>query len=292
MNWQRLRFQVSKGQADTLCAVLETCLAQAVTTENAGEDAFYEVAFPGVPDWEQVYVTGLFSTAVKLDEVYQLVEQVVPGDQPLVAEISILKDQDWERVWLSHFKPIKVGKDLWVVPKWLDPVDSSACNIALDPGLAFGTGTHKTTALCLDWLSRAKVNDCSVIDYGCGSGILAIAALLLGAKAAIAIDIDPMAVNASIENAESNGVFDRLQVCLPNEVDTSQAADIVIVNILADVIVKLAPTLVKMLKLDSKLLLTGILAEQRARVISAFPECRFDTKSAGQWCLLVGSIND
>lgn len=292
MNWQRLRFQVGKDRADAVCAVLEACLAQAVTTENAGEDAFYEVAFPGPPDWEQVYVTGLFSEAVQLDEVCQLADQVVPGDEPLVAEIFVLKDQDWERVWLSHFKPVKVGKGLWVVPKWLEPVDPGACNIALDPGLAFGTGTHKTTAMCLQWLATAKLNGCSVIDYGCGSGILAIAALLLGAKGALAIDIDPLAVNASIENGAANGVSGQLQVCLPDQVDVSQTADIVIVNILADVIVSLAPKLEKMLKSESRLLLTGILVDQAERVASSFPKYQFDKKTKGEWCLLIGSIND
>ena len=111
MSWQRLRFQVYKDQAEAVGAVLEACLAQAITTENAGDNEFYEVAFPGEPDWEQVYVTGLFTQSVNLDEVCQLVEQVVPGDDALLGEVSVLKDQDWERVWLSQFKPVKVGKD-------------------------------------------------------------------------------------------------------------------------------------------------------------------------------------
>jgi ribosomal protein L11 methyltransferase len=292
LSWQRLRFQVEKDRADAVCAVLEACLAQAVTTENAGDDEFYEVAFPGEPDWEQVYVTGLFTEAVNLDDVCQLAKQVVPGDAPLMGEISVLKDQDWERVWLSHFKPVNVGRDLWVVPKWLDPVNPNACNIALDPGLAFGTGTHKTTAMCLNWLSQAKVSGRSVIDYGCGSGILAIASVLLGAKTAVAIDIDPMAISASIENATSNGVSDRLRVLLPDQVDGGQVADIVIVNILADEIIKLAPTLLKMLNPDFTLLLTGILTHQRERVVRAFPGCQFEKTNRDQWCLLIGSTID
>jgi ribosomal protein L11 methyltransferase len=292
LSWQRLRFQVYKDQAEAVGAVLEACLAQAITTENAGDNEFYEVAFPGEPDWEQVYVTGLFTQSVNLDEVCQLVEQVVPGDDALLGEVSVLKDQDWERVWLSQFKPVKVGKDLWVVPKWLDPVNPNACNIALDPGLAFGTGTHRTTAMCLDWLSHADLSGRSVIDYGCGSGILAIAALLLGAKTAVAVDIDPMAISASIENGSANGVSDQLQVLLPDQVDDSQVADVVIVNILAEEIIKLAPALLKMLKPGFTLLLTGILDDQRGRVVKAFPECQFQKVERGQWCLLIGSTFD
>jgi ribosomal protein L11 methyltransferase len=288
LNWQRLRFQVEKNRAEALISVLEACLAQAVTTENAGDDAFYEVAFPGKPEWKKVTVTGLFSEGVDIHAICGLAQQVVPGGEALIGEASVVKDQEWERVYLSHFKPLRVGDNLWVIPKWREPVEPDACNIFMDPGLAFGTGTHETTAMCLNWLSTAKLQANAVIDYGCGSGILAIAAVLLGAKSALAIDIDPLALEASVNNGLTNGVSSRLRVCLPSEVDSSDRGDIVIVNILADVIVELAPRLVEILKPGATLLLTGILTEQGERVKKAFPNYQFDITTQGQWCLLCG----
>ena len=271
-----------------MSSVLEACLAQAITTENAGDEAFYEVAFLGKPEWKKVYVTGLFSEGVDMHAICDLAQQVVPGDEALIGEVSVLKDQNWERAYLSHFKPLRVGDGLWVIPKWREPVEPDACNILMDPGLAFGTGTHETTAMCLNWLSTAKLQTHTVIDYGCGSGILAIAAVMLGAKAALAIDIDSLALEASVNNGLANGVSNRLRVCLPGEVDSSDRGDIVIVNILADVIVELAPRLVEMLKPGATLLLTGILSEQGERVKKAFPDYQFDITTKGQWSLLCG----
>jgi ribosomal protein L11 methyltransferase len=290
MNWIQIAFVVKASQTEKLTEMLELFLSQAVTSENAGKDEFYEIAFPKTPDWKEVRVTGLFDAAVDPDPIIQFVQQQLDpnASQEIPCTVSKLVDQNWERVWLDSFKPIQVGENLWICPSWREPTEANARNIILDPGLAFGTGTHATTAMCLAWLARHDFTDNTVLDYGCGSGVLAIAALFSGASHADAVDIDPLALQASQQNAERNKLENNIKTYLPSDLPEKQY-DIVIANILADVIIELSVTLRQHLSLGGTLLLTGILSTQAERVISAFKnEIHFEHFSQDQWTLLVG----
>lgn len=291
ITWSQACFVVDADQVDPLTTILETFLAQAITTENAGEDEFYEIAFPGKPDWRKVRLTALFDQSIDLNPIIGFVNNHFTG-QEIPVTVNQLKDQDWERVWLESFEPIKVGKDLWVCPSWCEPTQPNARNIILDPGLAFGTGTHPTTHLCLDWLSRQDLSDKTVLDYGSGSGILAIAALLSNASQATAVDIDPLAVTASLDNAQRNQVAPRLNACLPNQLEKNTKFDLVIANILADVIIELAPLLVEHMTNNGQILLTGILESQAEQVKNAFnKQLQFIEFQQEQWVLLVAQAN-
>ena len=291
MSWIQASFVVDANLVEPLSDMLESFLALAITTENAGKDEYYEVAFPGKPDWSKVKVTALYDEKVDLQPIVNFVQQQFAsgagGEIPTT--LNKLVDQDWERVWLSSFKPIQVGARLWVCPSWCDPEDPEARNIILDPGLAFGTGTHPTTAMCLSWLADQDLSGQQVLDYGSGSGILAIAAIFSGASNALATDIDPLAVEACQKNAERNCVDSKILSVLPQLLE-DQRYDLVIANILAEVIIELRNTLLLHLAQGGTLLLTGILSTQAERVKLAFPEIAFEQRNQQQWCLLIGSI--
>lgn len=290
MAWLQIRFVVDAAQVEALSDTLEGLLSHAVTSENAGADEFYEVAFPGQPDWEKVAVTGLFADEVEPQPIVDFVLSRFGGTEATEIPVTVerFKDQDWERVWLANFKPIKVGERLWVCPSWCEPIAPQERNIILDPGLAFGTGTHPTTHLCLRWLAQQKLDGQQVLDYGAGSGILAIAALLSGAQHAAAVDIDPMAVSAARENAQRNAVQERLSAYLPAALPAKRY-NLVIANILAAVIIELRDTLLLHLAPSGTLILTGILQSQTPKVIAAFgDDFEFAIETAEQWNLLVG----
>lgn len=304
MSWIQATFVIDAADVDRLSDMLEGFLAQAITTENAGDDEFYEVAFPGTPDWLKVRVTALFNDTVELEPIIDFVrtqfssssESGVPATgvptKEIPVEIAKLVDQDWERVWLASFKPIQVGTDLWVCPSWCEATEPSARNIILDPGLAFGTGTHATTNMCLHWLADQQLDGQRVLDYGSGSGILAIAAIMSGADFADAVDIDPLAVDACIQNALRNKVDKQMNACLPQQLPESPAAtyDLVIANILAEVIILLRDTLLLHLAPGGRLLLTGILSSQADKVTAAFgDQFEFNQQHKDQWCLITAS---
>ncbi len=287
MSWQQATFVVSASEADKLSNILEGFLAQAITSENAGEDEFYEVAFPGKPDWQTVRLTALFDGEVDLSKIVDFVQSHFQPEVPV--SIERLLDQDWERVWLESFKPIQVGHELWVCPSWCEPEQPQERNIILDPGLAFGTGTHATTHMCLQWLASQNLSGQKVLDYGAGSGLLAIAALFSNAAMADAVDIDPLAVQASRDNAKRNQVGSQLEAYLPSDLPAARRYPLVIANILAEVIIELRDTLLLHLQPGGTLLLTGILESQASRVEKAFAvSLEFERQQQDQWCLLIG----
>ena len=182
---------------------------------------------------------------------------------------EILEDKDWEREWMQHYQPLKFTDGLWICPSWLQPPDPQAVNILLDPGLAFGTGSHPTTAMCARALAGMKPTGKRVIDYGCGSGVLAIAALLLGADWALAIDNDPQALIATRNNARRNGIEEKqLEVSLPGSHEMK--VELLVANILAGPLCQLAPTLCQHLAVGSELILSGILREQVPDLLQAY----------------------
>lgn len=291
MSWIQATFVIDATDVEPLSDMLEAFLAQAITSENAGEDEFYEVAFPGTPDWQKVKLTALFNDTVDLNPIIDFVQNQFTASSQTEIPVTVEKlvDQDWERVWLASFKPIQVGHNLWVCPSWCEPIEANSRNIVLDPGLAFGTGTHATTNMCLNWLADQNLAKQQVLDYGSGSGILAIAAIMSGAQHADAVDIDPLAVEACTDNAVRNKVDAQLGSYLPHQLPEFPAAryDLVIANILAEVIIELRDTLLHHLKPQGTLLLTGILSSQAAKVTAHFGDAfEFKQQDNDQWCLL------
>ncbi|HXE66994.1 MAG TPA: 50S ribosomal protein L11 methyltransferase, partial [Rhodanobacteraceae bacterium] len=186
-------------------------------------------------------------------------------------------DRDWERAWMDRYQPMRFGRRLWIYPWNVEPPsdDRESTVVRLDPGLAFGTGTHPTTALCLEWLDGLDLADRTVIDYGCGSGVLAIAALKLGAARAIGVDNDPQALTATRDNAARNGVADRLRACLPDEPQMDVQADVFVANILASPLSELAPLFASLCKPGAPFALSGILAGQETELLERYRDCGF-----------------
>jgi ribosomal protein L11 methyltransferase len=241
--------------------------AVSVTLEDAADDPVLEPAPGATPLWPTVRIKALFDRSVDATRLAAELVQRWPGEPPPLSEI--IADRAWERVWLEDFRPMRFGRRLWVCPGGLPAGDHDAVRIELDPGLAFGTGTHPTTALCLEWLDAEDLAGRTVVDFGCGSGVLAVAAALLGASAVRAVDIDPQALIATRENAERNGVASRLTVT-GNPALAPAAADILIANILAAPLVELAPAFAAALRPGGLIALSGILQEQANTVTAAY----------------------
>lgn len=236
---------------------------------------------------------GLFDAETDMKAVVAQLEQHPLLGAGFAHKIEQLEDKDWEREWMDNFHPMRFGERLWICPSWRDVPDENAVNVMLDPGLAFGTGTHPTTSLCLQWLDGLDLNGKTVIDFGCGSGILAIAALKLGAAKAIGIDIDPQAIQASRDNAQRNGVSERLELYLPQDQPESMKADVVVANILAGPLRELAP-LISVLPVSGGLLgLSGILASQAESVCEAYADIfTLDpVVEKEEWCRITGRKN-
>jgi ribosomal protein L11 methyltransferase len=263
--------------------------AEAVTLADQADQPVFEPAVGETPLWDRVQVIGLFSADTDSAALLATLSAAL-GTLP-DHRLEILEDQDWSRAWTSHYQPMRFGQRLWICPSWTPPPEPGAVNVLLDPGLAFGTGTHPTTALCLTWLDQQTLRGKTVIDYGCGSGILAIAALLLGAERALAVDNDPQALAATRDNARRNGIADaRLITCLPGDVDATWRADITVANILAGPLIALAPRLAALTAANGRLALSGLLASQAETVAGAYRP-HFAMQSPTQreeWVLLSG----
>jgi ribosomal protein L11 methyltransferase len=267
MSWLQAHFHTDSAHAAQAEAALAAAGAVSVTLLDAADEPVLEPAPGETPLWAQIRVTGLFDGAADADALRATLDAALDGG---ALRIEPLQDQVWERAWLEHFRPMRFGRRLWVIPggQTAELADGDVA-VELDPGLAFGTGTHATTALCLDWLDSLDLAGRRVIDVGCGSGILAIAALKLGAAGAVAIDHDPQALLATRENAARNGVADRLTV-LGADAPPPEPADVVVANILAGTLIELAPQIEAMVRPGGRLALSGILAEQASDVGAAY----------------------
>lgn len=246
--------------------------ALSVSFIDAADDPVLEPGPGETPLWGNTVVLGLFDPAVDVARVDSILRDLVPDGTALRINTELVEDQDWVRAWLIHWEPLRFGRRLWVTPeekRHQIPADPDAVIMTLDPGLAFGTGTHPTTALCLEWLDGQDLAGRTIIDYGCGSGILAIAALLLGAERVVCVDIDPQALTATRQNAETNGVADRIDTYLPDDFKAAPA-DFVLANILAGPLKTLAPTLATSLKPGGRLVLAGLLDRQADDLHAAY----------------------
>ena len=270
MPWSEVSISVKRELAPLAELVLEQQGALAVTLEDAEDNPVLEPGPGATPLWPSVHVRGLFEADAARDRITRAL-QVVPGiSRPDLIRWRELGDQVWERTWMDRFQPMKFGDHLWIVPTGTEiPWDENNIEIRLDPGLAFGTGTHPTTALCLEWLDGQDFSAKRVVDYGCGSGILGIAAALKGAERVVCVDNDPQALEATTDNAARNGVTDRIQ-CLAPEAYSENSADFILANILAGPLVELAPVLLGSVKPGGTIVLCGILQEQAEMVAGAY----------------------
>ena len=268
--WLQLTLEAIDHPPEQLEDALLLAGALAVTLEDAGDQPVLEPAPGETPLWAHTRVTGLFDAQTDIEVIKSQLKRFLHASVLPECRLTPLEERDWVRVWMDNFHPMRFGERLWICPSCQTPPDPAAVNIRLDPGLAFGTGTHPTTALCLEWLDSANLADKIVLDYGCGSGILAIAAAKLGAKQVWAVDIDPQALLASDSNASENEVEDRIELASPAELPAALTVDIVLANILAGVLVRLAPELSRRVQPGGRLVLSGILEQHADAVQAAF----------------------
>jgi len=292
--WQEWSLNTAASLVESLEDWLFEQGALAVTLEDDADQPLLEPGPGETPIWDAVKVTALFAADVDLAPIVASVPREVLT-QDATDEIKGLADKDWERVWMDDFRPMQLGERLWICPSWTDVPDPNAVNVLLDPGLAFGTGTHATTAMCLSALDSLITGGEAVADYGCGSGILAIAALKLGAATALGIDNDPQALVASRDNAGRNAIQDeQLLLGLPDCSDEqawSAKADVVVANILVEPLIQLSARLLALMAPGGTVLMTGVLIEQAPRLIDHYASANVTLTLHEQrdgWSLLRG----
>ena len=254
---------------------MEQLGALAITLEDDEDHPVLEPGPGETPLWPSVHVRGLFESGIDRQHALAVLKTVPGSERPGNVRWREVGDQDWVRAWMDRFRPMQFGRRLWIVPSGMSiPFEPENIELHLDPGLAFGTGTHPTTALCLEWLDGQDVEGLEVVDYGCGSGILAIAASLKGAKRVDCVDNDPQALEASASNAARNQVSDVIRCVAPDRF-TSKEANVVLANILAGPLIELAPVISGCARRGAHIVLSGLLEEQVEEVVAAYlPACR------------------
>ncbi|KTC78131.1 50S ribosomal protein L11 methyltransferase [Legionella brunensis] len=284
--WYELKIdQCHRDDVEQLSEALEETGALSITLTDKNDVPVLEPEPGTTPLWPDVIINALYTEE---QDAQHALQALANQYSTLHFSIQALPDQDWERAWMKDFKPQRFGQNLWICPSWLEPPEPEAVNLILDPGLAFGTGTHPTTSLCLTWLDQAPLQGKTVIDYGCGSGILGLAALKLGAAKVYAVDIDEQALQATLNNATAN-VNDpsQLHISFPDSLDIK--VDIVVANILLSPLLSLQSKFKDLLKENGTLIISGILEEQAASLIAAY-EVNFHHRSSQNidgWSLLV-----
>jgi ribosomal protein L11 methyltransferase len=289
MPWIQLKINSQAEYAEQIGEMLSASGAQAVTFVDAKDTPMYEPKPGEVMLWPDTQIVGLYDAEYDMSRVISQLSQSKLLGKNFNHKLDQLEDKDWEREWMINFHPMQFGERLWICPSWRDVPDPNAVNVMLDPGLAFGTGTHQTTSLCLRWLDRLELSEETVVDFGCGSGILGIAALKLGAKRVIGIDIDPQALLASQDNANRNDVGEKIELYLP-EHQPELKADVVLANILAGPIRELRTVITEYCKTGGKLVLSGILDNQ-AQEINDLYSHDFDMDPImvdGEWARVSG----
>ena len=283
MPWQNLSIVVTNDAAERLEALLRSSGAVSVTMADAGDNPIFEPDLGTTPLWARVKISALFPLETNLSDL----EYTLRSNCEQFA-VEDLADEDWERAWLDKFKPQCFGDRLWIYPSEFSIPDNRLA-IRLDPGLAFGTGDHPTTRLCLEWLARSNLTNQYILDFGCGSGILSIAAHKLGAQHVTATDNDPQAIRSCQLNALRNDIAADFWVCSPEEV--SGSFDIILANILCQPLIELAPRLLELLAPHGTLVLSGLLKHQMDMITQAYsPEVNFGPPIViDDWILISGS---
>ncbi len=265
MAWLEFIVDCNRDIADRLSDLLFQAGAVSVSLSNACEDIVIDAGHDSTPLWTATRVRGLFAG----DADAQALKNALLAAGFDAPNIRRVEDRDWEHAWQQHVSPQRHGQRLWILPSFSDEAAHDGACVRLDPGLAFGTGTHPTTALCLDWLDARVRQDCEVIDYGCGSGILGIAAVKLGARDVRCVDNDPGALDTALENARRNGVDERVRLSLPEQL-SREPADLLVANIFSTPLIDLAADLAALVKTGGGIALSGILTTQADAVVSAY----------------------
>ncbi|WP_455208275.1 50S ribosomal protein L11 methyltransferase [Kaarinaea lacus] len=269
MPWIQISFDCHKNLSANISDILSNAGAASITLQDAADQPLLEPGVGETPLWDQVIVTGLFDAATDVENLVATIKVSLEPDVLPPWRISSIEDKVWEREWMQYFQPMRFGARTWICPSSQKPPDPDAINISLDPGLAFGTGTHPTTALCLEWLDQHILGGENVIDFGCGSGILGIGALKLGASRVWAIDNDPQALTASRDNALKNNVDSQMIIVAATQ-PLPVEADILLANILANPLISLAGLFADKLKSGGTAVLSGLLTEQQSTVLEAY----------------------
>jgi ribosomal protein L11 methyltransferase len=287
--WQQIICRTQKSDQAALSDALDSAGAVSITYQDAADQPVLEPLPGETPLWDDIIITGLFKADSSIAPIlFNLRDN--PLWQLKSLHTEVLEEQNWERAWMKDFHPMQFGKNLWIYPSWADIPNDDSVKILLDPGLAFGTGTHPTTALCLEWLDQYPPIDKQVIDYGCGSGVLAVAAAKLGAKSINATDIDPQALLATADNMQRNQIDPALiRHYLPKQLP-QYAADLLLANILSGPLVELADTLLNLVKPSGYLVLSGILVSQKEAILSAYSAqlSQIELKQSGDWLRISG----
>ncbi len=286
-----LKISVERDSAEEVETALLKIGALSCTLQDATDTPIHEPAPGQVPLWGEVEVTGMFSNSADRDLLLHLLEAEIGTVRRQGVSVKTLQGREWERAWMDDFAPRQICDSLWVVPSFCEVPDKSAINLMIDPGLAFGSGTHATTTLCLQWLAKLNLANKTVIDYGCGSGILAIAAARLGARRVYAFDIDPQALTATRENAERNDTVKQIQICHTDRdlggQEESGSVDVLVANILLRPLLDLHNRFFDLLDDDGRLGLSGILADQAPMLAGAYAR-QFqhrETEMLDEWAL-------
>ncbi|CAH8223423.1 50S ribosomal protein L11 methyltransferase [Vibrio aestuarianus] len=291
MPWIQIKLNATNANAEQIGDMLmEETGALSVTFLDAQDTPVFE-PLPGETRlWGDTDILALYNAEADTAWVLEQIQASQLLSQDFAYKVEQLEDKDWEREWMDNFHPMKFGQRLWICPSWRDIPEPDAVNVMLDPGLAFGTGTHPTTALCLEWLESLDLSGKTVIDFGCGSGILAIAAIKLGAAKVVGIDIDPQALLASKDNAQRNGVADQLEVYLPQDQPEGLIADVVVANILAGPLRELNAIIKSLVKPNGVLAMSGVLDTQAEDVANHYrDELHIDPIiEQSEWCRISG----
>jgi ribosomal protein L11 methyltransferase len=281
MAWTELSLTLQASAQEHIELALEDLGALSVTLLDAEDNPIFEPAPGETPVWPTLRLTALFDAGVDRAGLVHALTELAPDITPEQLEFRDVADADWVRAWMDTYQPMQFGRRLWIYPWNLEPPPGEGDEIIvrLDPGLAFGTGTHPTTALCLEWLDGLDLAGKTLLDYGCGSGVLAIAALKLGAAQVVGVDLDPQALEASQDNAARNGVAGQLQLCLPAD-HASAPQDILVANILAGPLAELAPLFAANCKPGAPFALSGILAGQETELLARYAQSFEDLQVA------------
>lgn len=276
MSWIQIYTNTNDEYAESIEEALLGSGAVSVTLADAEDTPIFEPELGTTPIWKNTRISALYTADNNSESIIRQLTETTKdlSGEPVIFKAEILEDKDWEREWMNNFHPIQCGERLWICPSWKEPPEKEAVNLLLDPGLAFGTGTHPTTFLCLKWLDSQDLQDKTVTDFGCGSGILAIAALLLGATSAIGTDIDRQALIASRENANRNSIPEnQFSLYFPDKVPEDQSlCDVMVANILAQPLINLAPEIAAMTKPGGLLALSGIINNQADDILKRYSE--------------------
>jgi ribosomal protein L11 methyltransferase len=289
MDWMQLTLQTSKDQADFVSEILVGLDSVSVTFSDSQDDAIFEPPVGSTPLWQHVTITALFDLEVDQDHVGHVLSQICNIDQ---INFELLKDRVWEDECKKDFHAMQFGQRIWICPSWEDSASlpDDAIVIDMDPGLAFGTGTHQTTDLCLQYLDANMPVGYTVIDYGSGTGILAIAAIKLGAVSVVAVDNDPQAVTATINNINANQCQDQIRVIHTQDEGQLDKVDLLIANILANPLVDLCEHFSNLVKQGGEIALSGILKDQLPIVLEAYGEYfeTLEVEKKDEWCRVNG----